>query len=135
MTDTTMSLAGKRVIVIGGSSGIGFAVATLARQLGAAVAIASSNAASVNAAVERLTGATGYVVDLKDEGSISRFLSRLEPFDHLAITAGDLIRGNLRRRRTSTSLSAAKPSNCASGGHSRSSRMAAIKWLKTVRSP
>ncbi len=89
MTDTTMLLAGKRVIVIGGSSGIGFAVATLARQLVAAVAIASSNAASVNAAVERLTGATGYVVDLKDEGSISRFLSRLEPFDHLAIAAGD----------------------------------------------
>jgi NAD(P)-dependent dehydrogenase (short-subunit alcohol dehydrogenase family) len=89
MTDATMSLAGKRVIVIGGSSGIGFAVAALARELGAAVAIASSNAASVNGAVERLTGATGYVVDLNDEGSISRFLARLEPFDHLAITAGD----------------------------------------------
>jgi NAD(P)-dependent dehydrogenase (short-subunit alcohol dehydrogenase family) len=74
MTDATMSLAGKRVIVIGGSSGIGFAVAALARERGAAVAIASSNAARVN-------------VDLKDEGSISRFLARLEPLDHLAITA------------------------------------------------
>jgi NAD(P)-dependent dehydrogenase (short-subunit alcohol dehydrogenase family) len=89
MTEATLSLAGKRVIVIGGTSGIGFAVAALAHELGAAVAIASSNAASVNGAVERLTGATGYVVDLKDEGSISRFLARLEPFDHLAITAGD----------------------------------------------
>jgi NAD(P)-dependent dehydrogenase (short-subunit alcohol dehydrogenase family) len=41
MTEATMSLAGKRVIVIGGTSGIGFAVAALARELGAAVAIAS----------------------------------------------------------------------------------------------
>jgi NADPH:quinone reductase-like Zn-dependent oxidoreductase len=33
MTDATMSLAGKRVVVIGGTSGIGFAVALLAREL------------------------------------------------------------------------------------------------------
>jgi len=45
MTDAAMSLDGKRVIVIGGSSGIGFAVAALSRELGAAVVIASSNAA------------------------------------------------------------------------------------------
>jgi NAD(P)-dependent dehydrogenase (short-subunit alcohol dehydrogenase family) len=90
MTDaTTMSLAGKRVVVIGGTSGIGFAVALLARELGAALVVASSKAASVDAALERLHGATGDVVDLKDEGSISRFLDRLDPFDHLAITAGD----------------------------------------------
>ena len=31
MTDTAMSLDGKRVVVIGGGSGIGFAVAELAR--------------------------------------------------------------------------------------------------------
>ena len=33
MTDTAMSLDGKRVVVIGGASGIGFAVAELARCL------------------------------------------------------------------------------------------------------
>ena len=43
----------------------------------------------VDAAVERLPGATGDVVDLKDGASIAGFLDRLDPFDHLAITAGD----------------------------------------------
>ncbi len=92
MTDATMSLAGKRVVVIGGTSGIGFAVASLARELGAALVIASSKAASVDAAIGRLPGATGDVVDLKDAASISGFLDRLDPFDHLAITAGDFDR-------------------------------------------
>jgi NAD(P)-dependent dehydrogenase (short-subunit alcohol dehydrogenase family) len=35
MTHAAMSLDGKRVIVIGGASGIGFAVAALSRELGA----------------------------------------------------------------------------------------------------
>jgi NAD(P)-dependent dehydrogenase (short-subunit alcohol dehydrogenase family) len=90
MTDATVSLAGKRVVVIGGTSGIGFAVAGLARELGATLVVASSKAASVEAALARLPGATGDVVDLKDEASISGFLDRLDPFDHLAITAGDV---------------------------------------------
>lgn len=89
MTDAAMSLAGKRVIVIGGSSGIGFAVAALSRELGAEVVIASSNAANVEAAVERLSGTTGSTVDLRDEVSVSGFFENLGAFDHLAITAGD----------------------------------------------
>jgi NAD(P)-dependent dehydrogenase (short-subunit alcohol dehydrogenase family) len=89
MTNATISLAGKRVVVIGGTSGIGFAVSQLARELGAAVVVASSKADNVDAAVERLPGAKGDVVDLKNEASVSGFLNRLEPFDHLAITAGD----------------------------------------------
>ncbi len=50
LTDAAMSLAGKRVIVIGGASGIGFAVAALSRELGAEVVIASSNSANAEAA-------------------------------------------------------------------------------------
>jgi len=50
MTDATMSLAGKRVVVIGGTSGLGFAVALLARELGAVVVVASSKAPNVAAA-------------------------------------------------------------------------------------
>ena len=66
MTDAAMSLDGTRVIVIGGASGIGFAVAALARELGAEVVIASSQTANVDAAVARLPGATGRTVDLRD---------------------------------------------------------------------
>ena len=74
MTDASMSLDGKRVVVIGGGSGIGFAVAGLAR---------------VDAAVDRLPGATGRTVDLRDEAAIAGFFRALGGFDHLAITAGD----------------------------------------------
>jgi NAD(P)-dependent dehydrogenase (short-subunit alcohol dehydrogenase family) len=85
-----LSLAGKRVVVIGGTSGLGFAVALLARELGGAVVVASSKAAKIDAALERLPGATGDIVDLKDGASVAGFVDRLDPFDHLAITAGDV---------------------------------------------
>jgi NAD(P)-dependent dehydrogenase (short-subunit alcohol dehydrogenase family) len=89
MTRAAMSLDGKRVVVIGGASGIGFAVAALAREIGAEVVIASRNAAKVATAVECLSGATGGAVDLRDEASVSSFFETLGAFDHLAITAGD----------------------------------------------
>ncbi|MGN1286796.1 MAG: SDR family NAD(P)-dependent oxidoreductase, partial [Bradyrhizobium sp.] len=84
-----MSLAGTRVIAIGGSSGIGFAVAALAQERGAEVVIASSSQAKVDAAVARLPGASGMTVDLRDEAGVSHFFEDIGSFDHLAITAGD----------------------------------------------
>jgi len=84
MDGAAMSLDGKRVIVIGGASGIGFAVAALSREIGAEVVIASRNVANVAAAVERLPGATGGAVDLRDEASVSGFFENLGAFDHLA---------------------------------------------------
>jgi NAD(P)-dependent dehydrogenase (short-subunit alcohol dehydrogenase family) len=46
---THLSLAEKRVVVIGGTSGIGFAVALLAHELGAALVLASSTSEKVKA--------------------------------------------------------------------------------------
>ena len=89
MTDASLSLDRKRVVVIGGGSGIGFAVAELARELGAGVVIASSRKATVDAAVERLPGVTGRTIDLRDEAVVAEFFQALGGFDHLAITAGD----------------------------------------------
>jgi NAD(P)-dependent dehydrogenase (short-subunit alcohol dehydrogenase family) len=89
MTEAAMSLDGRRVIVIGGASGIGFAVAVLSRELGAEVVIASSDPAKVDTAIGRLTRTTGDTVDLRNEASVSRFFEQLGAFDDLAITAGD----------------------------------------------
>ena len=89
MNETAMSLEGKRVVVIGGATGIGFAVAELAREQGASIVIGSSNKASVSAAVERLGGATGHTIDLRNEASVESFFGEVGSFDHLAITAGD----------------------------------------------
>jgi NAD(P)-dependent dehydrogenase (short-subunit alcohol dehydrogenase family) len=84
-----MSLVGKRVVVVGGSTGIGFAISELARELGATLVIASSNAGNVRAAVKLLPGSRGSTIDLRDEVSIASFFGELGAFDHLAITAGD----------------------------------------------
>ena len=52
-----MSLAGKKVVVVGGSSGIGLATAELAKREGADVVIASRNAERLKAAANKI-GAT-----------------------------------------------------------------------------
>ena len=85
-----MSLSGKRIVILGGTSGIGFATAQLAAREGAAVVIASSNGARVEAALARLPqGHEGHTLDLSRESSVSGFFERLGAFDHLAFTAGE----------------------------------------------
>ncbi len=84
------TLRTQRVVVIGGTSGIGFAVAQGAIADGAQVVVGSSKSANVNAAVGRLgSGASGWAVDVRDEASIAAFFERTGPFDHLVYTAGD----------------------------------------------
>jgi NAD(P)-dependent dehydrogenase (short-subunit alcohol dehydrogenase family) len=84
------SLNGQRVAIIGGSSGIGYAVAECALAEGAQVVIASSKAVNVEAAVTRLgQGASGSRVDVSDEVSVVTFFEGLGAFDHLVFTAGD----------------------------------------------
>lgn len=88
MANLGMSLEGKRVVVIGGGSGIGFAVAELARAEGASVVIGSSSESRIGAAASRLS-ASAHTVDLRDEGSVATFFEKVGGFDHLALTAGD----------------------------------------------
>jgi NAD(P)-dependent dehydrogenase (short-subunit alcohol dehydrogenase family) len=87
---STVTLHAQRVVVIGGSSGIGFAIARGALAEGAIVTIGSSSAANVEAAVARLgAGASGSAVDVRDEASVAAFFEHVGAFDHLAFTAGD----------------------------------------------
>ena len=80
----------KRVVVLGGSSGIGLAVAEQAASQGASVIIASSSAERVQKAVESIGGeAQGQAVDVSDERAVATFFSKLGTFDHLVFTAGD----------------------------------------------
>jgi NAD(P)-dependent dehydrogenase (short-subunit alcohol dehydrogenase family) len=84
-----MGLDGKRVLVIGGGSGIGFAVAEGAVREGAAVTVASTNEQRVRAAAERLGGgAKGAVLDVTDEAAVEAFFAA-NGFDHIVTTAGD----------------------------------------------
>jgi NAD(P)-dependent dehydrogenase (short-subunit alcohol dehydrogenase family) len=86
-------LHNKRVVILGGSSGIGLAVAEQAASQGAKLVIASSNAERVQKAVEKLEGnAQGQTLDLTDESAVENFFAKLGAFDHLIFTAGDGLR-------------------------------------------
>jgi NAD(P)-dependent dehydrogenase (short-subunit alcohol dehydrogenase family) len=83
-------LHNKRVVILGGSSGIGLAVAEQAASQGAKLVVASSNAERVQKAVEKLEGnAQGHTLDLTDESAVENFFAKLGAFDHLVFTAGD----------------------------------------------
>jgi len=84
------SLTGKRVVIIGGSTGVGFAVAEAALAEGASVVIGSSQAEKVASAVKQLGGdASGFAVDVSNEASVAAFFEQVGAFDHLVFTAGD----------------------------------------------
>jgi NAD(P)-dependent dehydrogenase (short-subunit alcohol dehydrogenase family) len=83
-------LDGAKVVVIGGASGVGFAVAAATLEAGAEVVVGSSQALRIEAAAQKLgLGARGLVVDVKDEASVAAFFEAAGPFDHLVFTAGD----------------------------------------------
>ena len=87
---TGNSLSQKTVVLIGGSSGIGFAVARAALDEGARVVIASSQQAKIDTAVAGLgAGAEGSALEVTDEAAVAGFFERLGAFDHLVFTAGD----------------------------------------------
>jgi NAD(P)-dependent dehydrogenase (short-subunit alcohol dehydrogenase family) len=87
-----MTLEGKRVVVLGGSSGIGFATAQAAAKQGAAVVIASSRQARIDKALATLpSGSEGRVVDLANEAAVRRLFADLGLFDHLVFTAGETL--------------------------------------------
>jgi len=103
-----LGLEGKRVVVIGGSSGIGFAVARGAIADGAEVVVGSSQAANVEAVTGKLGNrASGGAVNVREEPSVEAFFAGVGPFDHLVYTAGDWGPMRTPRAITETDLAAA----------------------------
>ena len=96
-------LAGKHVVVIGGTSGIGFAVAEASLENGARVTVSSSRETSVKTALDRLSTSypdaaqeliSGHVCDLSSPSSVEADLEALfekigGPVDHIVFTSGD----------------------------------------------
>ncbi|RRH96004.1 SDR family oxidoreductase [Mesorhizobium tamadayense] len=85
------TLKGSRIIVVGGSSGIGFGVAAAALESGAEVAIVGRSAQKLKAAEKRLAGpgrVTGIAADMASEADVARLFDEVGAFDHLVATAG-----------------------------------------------
>jgi len=88
----TSQLQGKKVIILGGSSGLGLATAKAAANEGASIVIVSSNQSRINSALNELPeDSKGYAVDLSQERSIKDFFDMIGNFDHLVYTAGENI--------------------------------------------
>ena len=82
-------LSGQTVVVIGGSSGMGFETALRARAEGADVIIAGRNPDRLQRAAAELGARDSAVVDATDPASLGQFFDRLPAtIDHVMSTAG-----------------------------------------------
>lgn len=83
-----MQLQNHRVVIVGGTSGIGLAVAQSFLALDAQVIVASRSQAKVDAALQKLgpTG-QGYAIDFQDESQMKQFFKKIGNFDDLVVTA------------------------------------------------
>src|SRR6266550_813727 len=81
------SLSGSRVLVLGGSSGIGLATAKAAAASGAKVTLASRSNDKVNAAATQVgKGAVGVPLDTTNDAALEAFFSRQPEWDHIIVS-------------------------------------------------
>ena len=85
-------LKGKKVVVVGGSSGIGLATAELAKSEGAEIIIASRNAERLKAAAEKI-GVAAIPTDVTSDESVAGLFKNVGPVDHVVVTAAQLRTG------------------------------------------
>jgi NAD(P)-dependent dehydrogenase (short-subunit alcohol dehydrogenase family) len=86
-----MSLSGKKVVIIGASSGIGLAIAKTAAEAGAKVTLVGRNSASLEkAAAEVGYGSQAIAANIEDESTIASLFEQVSSLDHLVTTAANL---------------------------------------------
>ena len=83
-----MMTAKEKVVIVGGSSGIGLAAAQRLAAEGYGVVVSARAPERVEAAVKTIgAGASGHVLDYANRRSIAAFFEAAGPFDHLVLTA------------------------------------------------
>jgi NAD(P)-dependent dehydrogenase (short-subunit alcohol dehydrogenase family) len=91
-----MTLHNKTVVIVGGSSGIGFETARLALQQGAKVTISGRSEEKLSKARFALLGDVKTVVaDVANEASVQEIFAGLDRVDHVFIPAGGLSVGKI----------------------------------------
>jgi NAD(P)-dependent dehydrogenase (short-subunit alcohol dehydrogenase family) len=92
LAPSTATLHNQLVVLLGGTSGIGFAAAQAALAAGASVVVASSSRQRVTEALAVLGGrAEGHALDVADEAAVQALFARIGSFDHLVYSAGDAL--------------------------------------------
>jgi len=88
-------LHNKKVVIIGGSSGIGLETARLALMHGSEVIIASRSEGKLQRAKDQLGGnVTIHVLDTMQEQQVQSFFEKVGPIDHLVVTAAETSGGS-----------------------------------------
>jgi NAD(P)-dependent dehydrogenase (short-subunit alcohol dehydrogenase family) len=88
-----MTLEGTRILLVGGTSGLGLAIAQAVAERGATPIVASRRRSSVDGALGALPDrAEGATVDLNDGDSIADLVKQAGTIDHLVYTAGEPLR-------------------------------------------
>jgi NAD(P)-dependent dehydrogenase (short-subunit alcohol dehydrogenase family) len=89
----TSTLSGARVVVVGGSSGIGKEVAREAASAGAKVTVASRSQDKLAQTAKEIDGITTGVVDVTNEDSVRALFEEIGSLDHLVVCPGDMAVG------------------------------------------
>lgn len=96
-----MLFAHKRIIIIGGSSGMGLATAIAATAAGARVVIASRSPEKLETARREIGGdAEALTLDVQDEAAVQAFFARVGEFDHLTAPGNVAAGGPFLTRET-----------------------------------
>jgi len=88
-----MNLQGQTVVVVGGGSGIGKAVAWQASSAGANLIISSRDRAKLDAVVAELGTGSAAPLDMTDAGAVADWAEALPEIDHLVISASSAAHG------------------------------------------
>jgi NAD(P)-dependent dehydrogenase (short-subunit alcohol dehydrogenase family) len=91
-----MKLIKKKILVIGGSSGIGKAVAEMAYNMGNEVILTSRQLAKAESVAKKIGDTvTGLQLDINNESQVHSLFGQLAPQDHIYIAAGSTKIGSL----------------------------------------
>lgn len=82
-----MALEGKKIVIFGGTSGIGLATASMAASAGALVVVVGRDRERLAGALAQLPpSASGMNVDAANPGEVAEFFRETGPFDHLVLS-------------------------------------------------
>ena len=102
-----MNLKGKKIIVVGGSSGIGKSVSQMAYEQGAQVTLTGRNANLAERTAHDIgISVTGKELDVNDEDQVAAFFGSFSDIDHIYMAAGATKLGSITEGKLTENMQA-----------------------------